>query len=149
MSYRVSMRREGDGPKPDAPDGSAVTYTYVGEGAGGHSADAVVLRASMLPDPPPDVIYLTVDWPRPEVVGHAGEAERAAVVTATAHKKLAQGDRVEVVKSRVSGVKSPPEWLEQYVGRSGVVLWTTADGAMVDLEADHTWFSYEELKPKE
>ena len=56
---------------------------------------------------------------------------------------------VEVMKSRVSGVKSPPEWLEQIVGRTGIVLWTTADGAMVDLDADTAWFSYDELQSKD
>jgi hypothetical protein len=26
-----------------------------------------------------------------------------------------------------------PEWLEQYLGKSGVVVWITLDGAEVDL----------------
>ncbi len=149
MGYRVSMRRQRNGTADTAAAETTLRYTYASETAAGHAGDAVVLRASTLPDPPPDVIHVTVDWPEPAVGGVSREAERAAAISAAERKKVAQGDRVEVIKSRVSGVKSPPEWLEQYVGRSGVVLWTTADGAMVDLDADTTWFSYEELKPRE
>ena len=115
------------------------------------------LKASDLPDPPPDELRVTCrlgrGGSRTRAAGSAAAdrgAESGAPAGAHARpRKIAQGDRVEVIKSRVSGVKNPPEWLEQYVGRTGVVLWTTADGAMVDLGADAIWFSYEELESKD
>jgi hypothetical protein len=156
MSYVLQMRRQG-GHEEESGDAATVRYSDLRGGAGGLLAEAVVLKASALPDPPPDEIRVTVDW----VEAAAGPGRRAGQSgTAPADtgepasprsrpRKVAQGERVEVVKSRVSGVKSPPEWLEQYVGRTGIVLWTTADGAMVDLDADTTWFSYAELEPKD
>jgi hypothetical protein len=58
---------------------------------------------------------------------------------------LATGDRVTIVKNALAGTKYPPEWLEQYLGRTGKVLWTTAGGAMVELGHEATWFPYAEL----
>jgi hypothetical protein len=59
---------------------------------------------------------------------------------------LKVGDRVKIVKDRDSGIRYPPEWLEQYLGRTGRILWTTAGGAMVKLERGATWFPYNELE---
>ncbi len=156
MSYSLKLKREG-GHKGEGADVATVRYSDTRGGTGGLLAQAVVLKASALPDPPPDEIRVTVDW-----VAAAAGPERQAVRPRTADadsavpggaharsRKIAQGDRVEVIKSRVSGVKNPPEWLEQYLGRTGTVLWTTADGAMVDLGTDATWFSYEELQSKD
>ena len=156
MSYSLKLKRE-SGHEGEGGDVATVRYSDVRGDTGGLLAQAVVLKASALPDPPPDEIHVTVDW-----VGAAAGLEPQAVLPRTAHAdsgvpagahtkpmKIAPGDRVEVVKSRVSGVKNPPEWLEQYLGRTGIVLWTTADGAMVDLDADTTWFSYGELKSKD
>jgi hypothetical protein len=53
---------------------------------------------------------------------------------------------VKIVKSRVSGVKNPPVWLEQHLGKTGVVLWTTGDGADVDLGGEAVWFAFDELE---
>jgi hypothetical protein len=39
--------------------------------------------------------------------------------------------------------------LAQYLGKTGVVLWTTDDGAMVQLAGGATWFPYEELEAKD
>jgi hypothetical protein len=52
---------------------------------------------------------------------------------------------VTIVKNTRAGAKYPPEWLEQYLGRTGKVLWTTTGGAMVKLDDEATWFSYAEL----
>ena len=62
---------------------------------------------------------------------------------------LKVGDKVLIVKDRDSGVRYPPEWLEQFVGRTGRILWITADGAMVMLEDGATWFPYKELERAE
>ena len=51
-----------------------------------------------------------------------------------------------IVKNRLAGIHQPPEWLEQYLGRTGTVLWTTAGGAMVKLDNEATWFPYAELE---
>jgi hypothetical protein len=53
---------------------------------------------------------------------------------------------VRVIKSRTAGVKSPPEWLGQHLGKSGVVLWVTLGGANVDFGSEAVWFSYDELE---
>jgi hypothetical protein len=136
--------------KRESVDGATVRYvdSYGGE----HSflSGAIVLKASDLPDPPPALLRVSLSWyqaPRNQDGGPGEESALAA--TGAGPQRIAQGDRVQVIKSRKSGVKNPPEWLEQYVGRTGIVLWTTADGAMVDLKTDTTWFSYEELACKD
>ena len=125
------------------------TVYYVDSFGGAHAflAGPVAIRASDLPDPPPQLLHISLSWYRSPVTEGAGGvvAERVVAKPVAKGRKIAAGDRVEVVKSRVSGVKNPPEWLEQYVGRSGVVLWITADGAMVDLGSDTAWFAYQEL----
>ena len=59
---------------------------------------------------------------------------------------LRKGSTVEIVKNRLAGIHQPPEWLEQYLGRVGTVLWTTVGGAMVKLDDEASWFPYGELK---
>jgi len=63
-----------------------------------------------------------------------------------ARRVLKAGDEVTIVKNSQAGTRYPPEWLEQYLGHSGHVLWTTADGAMVALGRSATWFPYAELE---
>lgn len=137
--------------KMESADEGEVRYVDSFGGTDAFLAGPVVIRASDLPDPPPALLHVSLSWYQAPVTGGAGSAgaEGAPPSAHTKPRKIAQGDRVEVVKSRVSGVKNPPEWLEQYVGRTGIVLWTTPDGAMVDLGADTTWFSYEELTFKD
>jgi hypothetical protein len=153
MSYSVTIKRQ-DGDQGQAGD-ATVRYADVQGGAGGFLAQPIVLRAAALPNPAPDEIRVTFAWaeaavrPPAERTKPAPAESGAPAGPSTRGQKIAKGDRVEVIKSRVSRVKSPPEWLEQYVGRTGVVLWTTADGAMVDLGPDTAWFSYQELRPKE
>ena len=59
-----------------------------------------------------------------------------------------EGATVVIVKNRLAGIHQPPEWLEQYLGHEGRILWTTAGGAMVQLDKQATWFPYAELEVK-
>jgi hypothetical protein len=158
----MKLKKDKDGPQEDVMSLSATlkmqsvdqgTVRYVDSfgGTDAFLAGPVVVRASDLPDSPPALLHISLSWYQAPVAERAGTAgaERVPASAHTKTRKIGQGDRVEVVKSRVSGVKNPPEWLEQYVGRTGIVLWTTADGAMVDLGADTTWFSYDELNSKD
>jgi hypothetical protein len=129
--------------KMESVQQGTVRYVDSFGGADAFLPAPVAVRASDLPDPPPALLHISLSWYQAPLTEGAPPSAHAEP------RRIAQGDRVEVVKSRVSGVKNPPEWLEQYVGRTGIVLWTTADGAMVDLGADTTWFTYGELKPKD
>jgi hypothetical protein len=96
-----------------------------------------------LPKPTPSAIRVTVDFyeltrPRP-----APDASRVARADDEA---LKGGAKVTIVKNTMAGTKYPPEWLEQYLGRTGRVLWTTTGGAMIKLDDEASWFSYAELR---
>ncbi len=98
-----------------------------------------------LPKPTPSTIRLTLEAyeterPSPSRSG-TGAASRVGLEDAV----LRKGATVKIVKNRTAGIHQPPEWLEQYLGREGTVLWTTAGGAMVKLEKEATWFPYAEL----
>jgi hypothetical protein len=142
MSLSATLKR-------DSADGTTVRYVDSYGGRDAFLAEAVVLRASDLPDPPPALLRITLSWYQApagadvQSAGLAGEPAGAGIK----HSNVQQGDRVEIVKSKVSGVKNPPVWLEQHLGKTGVVLWTTADGANVDLGGEAVWFAYDELKP--
>ncbi len=57
------------------------------------------------------------------------------------------GKSVTVIKNVAATMQQPPEWLEQYLGRTGTVLWTAADGAMVKFDDNSaTWFASTELR---
>jgi hypothetical protein len=134
--------------KRESIDGDAVRY--VDSYGGDHSflSGAVVLKASDLPDPPPALLRVDLSWyqaPRDRAETGTGETS-AQVSSHVGRDSIGQGDRVTVIKSRISGVQNPPEWLEQHLGRSGVVLWITAGGANVDLGDDTVWFAYDELE---
>ena len=156
MSYSVTMKRQGR-DTGQAGHEATVRYADVRGGTGGLLAQAVVLRASALPDPPPDEIHITVDWA--EVAARPGRRQRGcgprrpirarrwARAPGGGSPKRATASRWSRAEYRAS--KNPPEWLEQFVGRTGIVLWTTADGAMLDLDGETAWFSYEELVPKD
>jgi hypothetical protein len=137
--------------KMESADQDTVRYVDSFGGRDAFLAGPLALKASDLPDPPPALLHISLSWYQAPATAGAGGAgaEGTPARSHAKHRKITQGDRVEVVKSRVSGVKNPPEWLEQYVGRTGIVLWTTADGAMVDLDPDTAWFSYEELNFKD
>jgi hypothetical protein len=136
--------------KKDSADQETVRYVDTYGGRDSFLGEALVIKTSDLPDPPPALLRVSVSWYQvPATSTPVAGKTRERVAAGMQRTGIAQGDRVEIVKSRVSGVKSPPEWLEQYVGRIGVVLWTTNDGAMVDLGAGASWFSFEELRPKD
>ncbi len=142
MRYVVRMSRQGYG-------GNTVRYVLI-DAESGLETDAAELKASALPDPPPEFINMCAEW-EDERQAEGGAPEEAPILAPAqvATPSIRAGSRVEVIKSRVSGVRNPPTWLEEYLGRTGVVLWTTADGAMVDLGHDVTWFSYSELVRRE
>jgi hypothetical protein len=99
-----------------------------------------------LPKPTPSAIRLTLesyDATPPSPPPPSREAARREHLGDTALRK---GATVTVVKNRTAGMHQPQEWLEQYLGRKGTVLWTTAGGAMVKLDDQATWFPYAELK---
>jgi hypothetical protein len=100
----------------------------------------------VLPKPTPSAIRVTVEFydaTRPRTA--TPDANRVA---GAADEALKEGDKVTVVKNVRAGTKYPPEWLEQYLGQTGKVLWTTAGGAMIRLGDDASWFSYAELRVK-
>jgi hypothetical protein len=138
--------------KRDSADGA--TVRYVDSYGGKHSflSEAIVIRAADLPDPPPALLRVSLSWyqaPRTMEGQGTGEERAPVVATKAAQPRVAQGDCVKVIKSRKSGVRNPAEWLQQYMGQTGVVLWVTPDGASVSLEGGAVWFSYDELERSE
>jgi hypothetical protein len=63
--------------------------------------------------------------------------------------QVTAGKSVTVIKNAAATMQQAPEWLEQYLGRTGTVLWTAADGAMVKFDDSATWFTYAELQMEE
>lgn len=102
-----------------------------------------------LPEPVPSEMRVTLEFRREARA--AGEGTRAARSerAAASRARLSTGDKVTIIKNTMAGAKYPPEWLAQYLGKTGVVLWTTPDGAMVQLVGGATWFLYAELKVEE
>jgi len=108
-----------------------------------------------LPKPAPSTIRLSlepyeIERPSPAArpPGAATDADAVTGAGATA-SALRKGATVEIVKNRLAGIHQPPEWLEQYLGKRGTVLWTTVGGAMVKLDSGATWFPYAELAVKD
>jgi len=117
--------------------------------------DLSILKAA-LPVPAPEMIRLSLSFDaesssepvRPET-GSTTAAQVAAVSSATGadlERTPAVGDLVRVVKNRQSEIKRLPEWLGQYLGKTGVVLRVTPNGGIVEIEGGATWFSYDELE---
>lgn len=102
-----------------------------------------------LPEQVPSEMRVTLEFPREGRT--IGEGTRAATSErpAASRASLSAGSKVTIVKNTMAGIKYPPEWLAQYLGKSGVVLWTTNDGAMVQLAGGATWFLYAELEIEE
>ena len=99
----------------------------------------------VLPETVPPEMRVTLEFPRaePAIFENTGASIPARDVASKA--TLSVGAKVTIVKNTRTGTKYPPEWLAQYLGRTGVVLWTTNDGAMVQLAEGATWFPYAEL----
>jgi hypothetical protein len=108
---------------------------------------ALTVQKWALPQPTPTDLRLTLE---------TYEAEKPTREEVTAKKRrlfesetlFQEGATVVIVKNRTAGIHQPPEWLEQYLGREGTILWTTAGGAMVQLDRQATWFPYAELEVK-
>jgi hypothetical protein len=106
----------------------------------------ISVQRSALSTPLPSVIRITLDFHGggPALSDSSGLTVSGRAVSG--EKTLEAGDQVTIVKSRLAKVTSPTEWLEQFLGKTGTVLWTTASGAMVDLSGSATWFAYAELE---
>jgi hypothetical protein len=109
---------------------------------------AIEIERWALPEQVPAELRVTLEFPREVRAAREGLGATTPAVTATSRASLSTGDKVSIVKNSVTGTKYPPEWLVQYLGKTGVVLWTTPEGAMVQLAGGATWFPYAELKPE-
>jgi hypothetical protein len=107
---------------------------------------AVTVQKWALSHPTPTAIRLTIETYEAEQPTALRHLTVVTPPTDDAEGVLRQGAHVTVVKNRMAGINQPPEWLGQYLGRKGTVLWTTAGGAMVKLDDQATWFPYAELK---
>jgi hypothetical protein len=97
------------------------------------------INLESLPKPPPPLLRISLYF--------YDNAARGDVSGALPTRRvLKAGDQVTIVKNSQAGTRYPPEWLEQYLGHAGRILWTTADGAMVALGDSATWFPYAELE---
>jgi hypothetical protein len=124
------------------------TATYEEEVQSGTSPviGSLSVRKSALSPHPPSVMRVALSYgaARPAPTHPPGvDVPRWADFD---EKPLEAKERVTVVKNRHGTLASPPEWLQQYVGQTGAVLWTTPSGAMVDLSGSATWFPYAELE---
>ena len=99
-----------------------------------------------LPEPTPSAVRVIIEFYEATRPRTAPDAGRAAP---TRKETLREGDEVTIIKNTMAGMKYPPEWLEQYLGRTGKVLWTTRGGAMIRLDDEASWFSYAELSVTE
>jgi hypothetical protein len=105
----------------------------------------VSVQRSALPTPTPSEIRVTLEAytpaeqprPRPSV-----DLARRLVDT---EGVIEEGSTVTIVKNRLASINQAPEWLEEYLGRKGTVLWIAAGGAMVKLGHEATWFPFAEL----
>jgi hypothetical protein len=124
--------------------GNAACYEERAEEGHPPIVGSLTIQNWALPRPVPSSLRVVVDFygtARP-----SGEAaEQTPVAPRGARQTLSAGAKVTIIKSTVTGVHYPPEWLQQYLGRTGTVLWTTADGAMVRLGESATWFHHTEL----
>ena len=99
-----------------------------------------------LPKPTPTTIRLVLESYDMEPVASVAPRPTAASDADLDVSALRKGVAVEIIKNRLAGIHQPPEWLGQYLGRTGSVLWTSAGGAMVQLDDQASWFPYAELK---
>jgi hypothetical protein len=104
------------------------------------------LQKWALPKPTPRAIRLVLESydPTPPSPPHSSTVATRRI--SATEEVLEKGATVKIVKNRLADIHQPPEWLEQYLGRRGKVLWTTAGGAMVKLDNQATWFPYAELE---
>ena len=106
----------------------------------------VTVQKWALPQPTPTAVRLNLEAYEADQPSPPPPSAAATRHIAETEGVLRKGAKVTVVKNRLAGIHQPPEWLEQYLGRKGTVLWTTAGGAMVKLDDQATWFPYAELR---
>ena len=97
------------------------------------------------PTPTPSEIRVTLEPSAPEKQPRPRPSTELARRLLEAEGIMEEGSTVTIVKNRLADMNQPPEWLEEYLGRKGTVLWTAAGGAMVKLGNEATWFPYAEL----
>ncbi len=127
-------------------DEETAIYEEQVEGGNPPVIGTISVQKSALSSPLPSVIRITLHFHEGGPALSDSSGLTVSGRAATGEKALEAGDEVTVVKSRLGKVTSPPEWLEQFLGKTGTVLWTTASGAMVDLSGSATWFAYAELE---
>jgi hypothetical protein len=115
---------------------------YSGTAPGGAIVD-VLMPKEDLPGPPPPNINVRLEVPRFDGRLPAGGLPR---MEPPSQAPLRPGGQVTIVKSRIAGAKYPPEWLDQFLGKKGTILWVTDKGAMVRIGNDATWFAFAELE---
>jgi hypothetical protein len=115
---------------------------YRGTNTGGATVDVLIPKVGQA-DPPPRTIVVSLDVPESTKTTGAGWPAPDERPAAT---QVQPGSQVTIVKSRIAGAKYPPEWLDQFLGKKGTVLWVTEKGAMVRIGTDATWFAYPELE---
>jgi len=124
----------------------SVQYAEQSKGDSPPAIGAVRIQRWAVPKPAPSAIRVTLDFYEPTQPAPTHLESAVAHVSRFDEGALHQGDAVAIVKNTTAGIKYPPEWLQQYLGRTGTILWTTAGGAMVKLDDEATWFPYAELK---
>jgi hypothetical protein len=105
---------------------------------------SVSIDSGALPSPAPHIIEMSLVFAE-VAAGQAPKVDLSRFIPPP-RDAFKVSDKVKIIKDRDSGIRYPPEWLEQYLGRTGRILWTTAGGAMVKLERGATWFPYNELE---
>jgi hypothetical protein len=122
--------------------------TYVEQVASGKRpvVGIIAVSNSVLSSPQPSVIRVTLTFHEGRTALREPPARTPLHWVPPVDADLRPGVRVTVVRNRLGGVASPPEWLEQSLGKTGTVLWTSRLGAMVDLAGQSNWFPYAELE---
>ena len=124
------------------------TATYVEQVESGKSPviGIIAVKKSVLSQPAPFFMRIALSFPAGSPVLPETADSTLPRRLASSERALEAGDVVTIVKSMLGKVGSPPEWLEQFLGKTGTVLWTSELGAMVDLSEGATWFPCAELK---
>ncbi len=120
-------------------------YAEASGKAGALLLGTVGVQKGALPTPTPSAIRVTLEPEAPEQHPRPRPSADLARRLLDTEGIIEAGSTVTIVKNRLADMNQPPEWLEEYLGRKGTVLWTAAGGAMVKLEKEATWFPYAEL----
>jgi hypothetical protein len=123
-------------------DGSAL-YAEAAPAETAETGISLSIWDSSLPEPAPPSIEIALNFQlSPSLAPPPGPPAR----TPLRPELPKEGEEVVVIKSAIDSVLSPPEWLEQYLGKTGRVVWVTETGAEVELDTGVTWFPNTELR---